>query len=224
MAAPDLSQTLSHLIEPARPDGRGKVIAVASAMSGLGVSYVARQLALLSAESGNYTCLLDYNLADNTQYKALSNSELSYQYGSLGGPYDASFGVRPIWHVNPLPEGGAQNAYMGLYQLGSHNLFFNQFLWDRMSEGQSVHIAKSRDYIHALREHYYLTFIDCPNVSESEAGSTVFGEADGVIIVAPDAAHESVSETYQAISHQGGQCLGVVLNTLPQASKPQIYA
>lgn len=183
----------------------------------MGTSFVARALSLEAGNSKTRCALIDLDFSQNAQYAAFSEPAAQSINGALKGPYDASFGVTPFWQVSPIVvenPGDAQAGYCALHMVGERGLVISQFLWDRMQEGQHVHLARSRDYWNALRDNYPISFIDVPSLDRSAAHSTVLGEVDGTILVSSGRADTTTGEALATIKSSGGTCVGAIINEI----------
>lgn len=231
-----LLSVLSQLCTPARADGRAPVIAVTSTHSGVGSSYVARNLSLLAAAHyqpfGHRAALIDLDLGQQSQTEFFENPGQHAVYGALNGPYDATFGVAPFWQVSPDgldSDGNRKSAaiYGSLHLVGQTGLAVTRFNWTEVKDGQSVHIQEARDYWHALRDQFAVVIVDTPAFDRGDTALTVTTEADKTIIVcdaarAADPAQKALSDK---ITENGGRCAGLVVNTLPiQAQGTQMGA
>lgn len=218
-----LYPVLTQLCGEPRVDGRAPVIAVTSAQTGSGCSYVARTLALLASEhygpQGHRVALVDLDLTQQTQSRHFQTPSAQSKHGAVHGPYDATFGQSPYWQVSPdslLPDGSRQSdgLYCSLHLIGETGLAFTQFQWAQVKQGQSVHVTHARDYWHKIREHFALVIVDTPAFDRSETGMTVIPDADKTAIVsAVDRADYPENKDLSArITANGGTCAGMILN------------
>jgi len=218
-----LYPVLTQLYGEGRVDGRAPIIAVTSPHTGVGTSYVARNLAILAAGHygpyGHRVALIDLDLSSQSQSAFFEDLNTQAEYGPVQGPYDATFGQQPFWQVSPdslAASGHRQNEglYCSLHMVGSTGLAYTKFQWAHVKAGQSVHIANVRDYWHAIREHFAVVFIDTPSFDQSDVALTVIPECDKTIIVNKDTAESDPENTNIAakIKDVGGNCAGVVLN------------
>jgi len=193
------------------------VYAVAASRSGVGTSYVARELALEFAKAGHVTLLVDMDISKPSQYPYFSSPEAAEIFGALSGPYDAAYDEHPFWQVTPsLTVGDAAPAHMALYQCVQSGFAVTTFLWNTLSAGQTVQLAAATDYWNRLRDAYDMIVIDVPALDRSEAGRCVFGDANGVILVTEDEKAFDNQVTIAAASEAGGRCIGAIMNTVPQ--------
>jgi len=213
---PTLADAASRLLAAQRIDGRGTIFAVCAGRSGVGTSYVARELALAMAGKGASVMLADMDIGQCTQTAHLCFGQNKSVYGPVQGPYDATYGVQPFWQVTPTAAGSeSQSRFGALYQLPQRKLTVTGFLWDAVKDGQTVQITHSAEYWEALRNHYHAIFIDVPAPDRSEAGATVFGYADSTVLVTPSTKDFDNQTALQHILGAGGTCAGVIVNTVP---------
>lgn len=216
--APDFKQALGQIVRTSRADGRGRVFAVCAGEDKQGTSYCARGLSLAAAHLGFECLLVDMDITQNTQFEAVTSPDVIRDFGQMNGPYDASLGQDPFWRVSPsaMTDNGQREsdaAFAALHMLGHGQLSVTRFLWDKIKPGQTVHIAQARPYWHAARDKYALTFIDIPSTARSQAGGTVFGEADGTVLVATDSRSASAKDMLAKVNAAGGTCVGIILNS-----------
>lgn len=227
-----LQAVLSALCVDARADGRAPVIAVTAAHSGVGSSYVARNLAILAAQHyvgfGQRVALIDIDLASQAQYGFFSTPLQQSIFGPLSGPYDATFGVTPFWQVSPDDidaDGNRKTAarYGALHLVGDSGLAITRFNWNEVKDGQSVHIAQARDYWHAVRDQFAVVIVDTPAFEAADTALSVVPEADKTVIVcdtarAGDPAQKALSDR---ITQAGGRCAGMVINEGAYVQQPE---
>jgi len=146
-------------------------------------------------------------------------SRILGNYGSIEGPYDATFGQAPFWQVSPdgVDEQGRRKSarlYGGLNLIGSTGLAVTEFHWSDIKSGQTVHVRAAREYWHTLRDHFALIIVDTPAFDRADTALTVVSEADKTVLVcAPDTAHrpsqKALSDRIQAAE---GRCAGLIVN------------
>jgi len=224
-----LQSVLANLCVPVREDGKAHILALTSTHSGVGTSYVARELAILAAQHytayGQRVALIDLDIAGLAQYAYFSQrNEFMPQESaiSLQGPYDATFGCSPFWQVSPdnLDDMGVRkNAalYGAMYLVGETGLTITKFNWDELKEGQNVHLSTAPEYWAALRDNFALVIVDTPAFDRSDTALTVIPEADKTVLVtepnrASDPALQHLSDK---ILHHHGHCAGLVVNEGP---------
>ncbi len=225
-----LQSVLSQLCTPERGDGRAPVFALTASDTGVGTSYVARNLALLAAQHygpyGQRVLLVDMDLSQQTQAEYFRN--LTAQYGAVEGPYDATFGAEPFWQVSPDgidAQGMRKSAalYGGLNLVGQTGLAVTEFRWSEIKQGQSVHVIAARDYWHSLRDEFALVIVDTPAFDRADTALTIIPEADKtVIICATDtASRPAQKELSDRIVAENGRCAGLVINAGPARAQIQ---
>ena len=223
--APNFKAALGQIVRQSRADGRGRVFAVCAAQDNQGTSYCARGLAMAAAQLGFGCLLVDMDISKNSQYQAVIAPDFIREFGQMNGPYDCAFGQSPFWRVSPaqLNDDGERETdahFMALHTLGQGQLSVTQFLWDKVKPGQNVNIAQARTYWHVLRDRYALTIIDVPALSRSQAGTTVFGEVDGTVVISETTHDEATRALLSTIVEGGGKCVGVVLNSATAPHQP----
>jgi len=216
-----LRAVLASLCVPERGDGRAPVIALTASDTGVGTSYVSRILGILAAEHyapyGQRVALVDLDITKQSQMRYFR--DVPHNYGSIEGPYDATFGQAPFWQVSPdgVDEQGRRKSarlYGGLNLIGSTGLAVTEFHWSDIKSGQTVHVRAAREYWHTLRDHFALIIVDTPAFDRADTALTVVSEADKTVLVcAPDTAHrpsqKALSDRIQAAE---GRCVGLIVN------------
>lgn len=218
--APNFQAALGQIVRKSRADGRGRVFAVCAAEDNQGTSYCARGLSVAAGQLGFGCLLVDMDISKNSQYKAVTAPDFIRKFGQMSGPFDCAFGQAPFWRVSPTQvndkgERETDANFMALHTLGQGQISVTEFLWDKVKAGQNVNIAPARTYWHVLRDRYALTIIDVPALSRSQAGTTVFGEVDGTIVISANTSDASTQGLLAKITEHAGKCVGVVLNSAP---------
>ncbi len=216
-------QTLAA--EP-RADGRGSIYVFTAAQTGVGTSFVAREMAMIAAQgltSGEQVLLLDMDISQNSQSAYFSSPENQARLGAANGPYDACFGAVPFWQVTPtmVGENGrniSDSHFMSLHIVEAQALAYTDFHWEHFRDGHSVQLQNSRDYWNKLRDHFSAIFIDTPALDRSDILSTIVGEADASILVSSTSMSKDagLGAAHSRITSLGGSCAGVILNDGPQ--------
>jgi len=226
-----LYPVLTQLCQEPRADGRGQVVAIVSPQTGSGTSYVSRTLALMAAEHygpyGQRVGLIDLDFSQQAQSTYFQTPAAQSKYGTVHGPYDATFGEIPFWQVSPdsIAADGLRQGdglYCCLHLVAETGLAFTQFQWSQIKQGQAVHLAHVREYWHKLREHFALVIIDTPAFDRADMALTVIPEADQTAIVnLTDRSNDPENaELASRITAAGGRCAGIILNggTAPGAA------
>ena len=211
-----------------RADGRGAVYVCTAPTTGVGTSYVTRNLALIAAaqmpenKEGKQVLIVDMDIQSNSQSGWFFSPEGQAAYGPSEGPYDACFGAAPFWRVTPsMVDDNGQNLtashFMSLHTVGAANVAFTCFQWGQFRQGQNAHIQNAREYWHRLRQYFGAIFVDTPALDRADIISTVCPEADRTILVsAPgDTQSKSLGDAYTKINAMNGHCAGVIFNDRP---------
>jgi len=220
-----LQNAYQDLSRERRADGRGCIYVFASPVTGEGTSYVARNMAMIAAESapvGGQVLLVDMDIRNNAQSAYFFAPDTQSMLGVPEGPYDASFGTAPFWRVTPsmVNEQGqniTDSHFMSLHMLSGASLAFTHFHWEQFRDGQSVHLQSARAYWHKLRDHFSAIFVDTPALDRADILNTVCQEADANILVSstPTSNTQSLTDASNKITALGARCAGVILNDGP---------
>ena len=223
--AQNLQAVWQGLSNDRREDGRGAVYVCTAPTSGVGTSYVTRNLALIAARqmSGDKQVLIvDMDIQQSEQAGWFFSPEGLGQCGASEGPYDACFGAEPFWRVTPsMVDDSGQNLtdshFMSLHVVSAANIAFTNFQWGQFRPGQTVHIQNARDYWHKLRQYFGAIFVDTPALDRADIISTVSPEADSTILVSAsgDTHSKTLGNAYTKINALNGRCAGVIFNDLP---------
>lgn len=198
--------------------GRGRVVQIAAARSGVGTSTVARELALTaSRRPGASVWLVDLDVLGPSQFSQISADP--DRYGVLGPPSAATPDGSVFLTVQPpslgrdgraLPDA----AYVAAYQVGDARWWVTRFLRDQVRGGQGVHILPRHDYWDGLRKHADLIIVDCPAADRSQAALTIAPAMDQTVLVvaADDPDVRSPARFRDSLGAAGGKVAGVFLN------------
>ncbi len=209
-----------------RDDGRAKIIALTSPYSGVGTSYVSRQLALLAAQyyqpQGLRVALIDYDLDQQTQAAFFEAEARQKKYGALNGPYDLTFGQTPFWQVSPsvLDEAGNRiqsSAYAATYLVGSSGLAISKFDWGQIKTGQQVHVRHAPEHWEVLRHQFALIIVDTPAFDRADTGLHIFPIVDACALISDSyrSREETLKDFGDKIISIGGHCAGTIINAGP---------
>ncbi len=204
----------------------GQLITLFSPRSGVGTSYVTRELAMVAARrTGERVLIVDMDIQRSAQSSYFFSPEAEHLHGVPQGPYDASFGMVPFWRVTPsmVDENGGimtDAHFMSLHIADGANLAFTQFHWEKFRRGQTVHIQAAHEYWQVLRQHFKTIFVDLPALDRSDILSTICAEADQNIIVSSQAEAGSrlIGDVYSKVKALNGECAGLVINELPRGA------
>ena len=209
--------TFSALIQAQSTQGPALIVALTSPYSRSGTSHVARDLAKLAAahyaQQNGRVALIDFDI--NAQSQALS---FRGPGENLHGPFDATFGQIPFWHVSD-PKSKDQplrpHPYCELFFVGETGLAVSRFNWDNVKSGQSVTLQPAPAYWAAARAQFSMLIVDCPAFDRTEAALHMIPDADAAILVSPAhrASEAEHTELSQKINAAGGKCAGMILNS-----------
>ncbi len=212
-----------------RLDGKGAVYAFVAARTGVGTSFVTRNMAHIAAlkpvsqtGTSRRVLIIDMDLQNSSQARWFFSPEAIAVYGQPQGPYDAGLGQEPFWRVTPAmagPDGLPLNnsVFMSLHTTPYVNLAFSCFHWEKFLPGQNVHLIKARQYWHELRAQFSAVFVDVPALDRTDILDIICPEADSTILVS--AANEVNAipngQAHKRILETGGRCAGMILNEFP---------
>jgi len=211
-----LRSVLSGIYGHNREDGLGKIVQITSAQSGVGTSYVARNLALLAssdlAPSGQRVALIDYDLAQMAQSQYFFAPQ---RLNDVSGPYDASYGQSGFWAAQNIQGKSREISDLCAFYLDNHTgLAVSTFLTDRLFGGETIALRHAANYWQNLRRHFAFVMIDTPAIDRANEALNLAPIANTTILVAEaetanDPMHESAKN---AILNSGGRYEGVLLN------------
>jgi len=192
-AASEGYRALRTSIQFSRPDAVVQTILVTSAKPGEGKSTTAVNLAVVMAQSGRRTLLIDGDLRRPTVHRQLGRParpglvDLLFQEGAPDlAPY-----ITPIDDLVVIPAGARAPNPSEL--LGSRAM---------------------RDLLATLREQFDVIVIDAPPVLAATDPVLLSTQADATFVVVSSGSthrHE-LAHTYDALSSVGARIIGVVLN------------
>ncbi|MEE9272921.1 MAG: hypothetical protein V3U57_06625 [Robiginitomaculum sp.] len=227
-----LQSVVAQFARNPRQDGQGEVTVLCAPHSHAGTSYVARNMALITAQNlpeSAQVLLVEMDIQNNAQSSFFFASENQAIYGVPAGPYDASYGQQPFWRITPsiVNEQGLNLTdahFMSLNILQACKISFTHFHWENLKAGHNVHIQNARNYWHELRKHYAAIIIDTPALDRSDILETISPEADRTILVAHsrDSRSESLASAYNKIKAMDTDCAGVIFNNGTQRV-PTVY-
>ena len=200
------------------PGHRGRVIQIASAATGEGVSTVAREYARLAAvRARRPVWLIDADLAQQGQVETVAAG--SDRFGRLGKPAIATpdgsifFAVTPRVMdragkpVHPARLITAQPCLGG-------RLWVTRFAAEGLRAGQRAEVVADPRYWDALRKHADTVVIDSPASDRSDTVVTLapFVDATVLVVAAESTAASEPMLLRDEIEASGGQIAGVVVN------------
>lgn len=200
------------------PGHRGRVIQIASANSGEGVSTVAREYARLAAvRARRPVWLVDADLAQQGQMESVSAEP--DRFGSLGKAAMATpdgsifFAVTPrLMDRNGKPVHPAR--LMTARPCLGGRLWVTRFATEHLRSGQRAEALADARYWDALRRHADTVVIDTPAADRNSMAITLAPFVDATVLVV-SAGSTAVSDPLilrDEIEAAGGKIAGVVVN------------
>lgn len=200
------------------PGHRGRVIQIAAANSGEGVSTVAREYARLAAvRARRPVWLIDADLAQQGQLEAVAAEP--DRFGSLGKPAVATpdgsifFAVTPrITDRSGKPVHPAR-LITARPCLGGR-LWVTRFAAEHLRSGQRAETVPDARYWDALRRHADTVVIDSPAADRNPTAITLapFVDATVLVVAAESTAAGDSLILRDEIEAAGGKIAGVVVN------------
>jgi Mrp family chromosome partitioning ATPase len=174
------------------PAHRGRVIQIAAAATGEGVSTVAREYARLAAvRARRPVWLIDADLPQQGQVQALTAQVVDVEGRT----------VHPARLIAARPFLGGR-------------LWATQFAGERLRSGQRAEILAAPGYWDALRRHADTVVIDAPAADRSDASILLapFVDATVLVVAAGSTAAREPLALRDEIEAVGGRIAGVVVN------------
>jgi hypothetical protein len=199
------------------PGHRGRVIQIAAATSGEGVSTVAREYARLAAvRARRPVWLIDADLAQQGQSEAVSAEP--DRFGALGKAAIATpdgsifFAVTPrIMDRQGKPVHPAR--LMTARPCLGGRLWVTRFAAEHLRSGQRAEAVSDARYWDALRKHADTVVIDTPAADRNDMAITLAPFVDAtVLVVAESGAANEPLMLRDEIEGVGGKIAGVVVN------------
>lgn len=199
------------------PAHRGRVIQIAAASAGEGVSLVAREYARLAAvRARGPVWLIDADLAQQGQMEAIAAD--GARFGALGRPAQATPDGSVFYAVSP-PLKGADGRPVHPAQLVAARpclggrLWVTRFATERLRSGQRVEAVAEPRYWDALRRHADTVVIDAPAADRSDTAITFAPLVDATVIVVGEASPPGDAVALRdELEAAGGRIAGVVVN------------
>ncbi len=197
---------------------RGRVIQIAAAGSGEGVSTVAREYARVAAvRARKPVWLIDGDLAQQGQLEAISAEP--ERFGRIGRSAQASpdgssfFAVSPRLtnrEGQPVPPSRLLTARPCL----GGRLWVTRFAIEHLRSGQRAAVIPQSNYWDALRKHADTVVIDTPAGERSDMAITLapFVDATVIVVAAESTSANEPLALRDEIEAAGGHIAGVVMN------------
>lgn len=200
------------------PSRGGRMVLIASAVSGEGASTVAREYARLAAvRARRPVWLIDADLDQPGQMEAVAGAP--ERFGRLGKPALASPDGSCFFDVYPPVKSRDGRIVPTARLLTARSclggrLWVSRFAAETLRVGQRVEASPDPAYWNALRPHAETVVVDCPSADRSDAALILAPLADAVVLVV--AAESTGADAASALRHEieavGGRIAGVVLN------------
>jgi len=211
-----LRSVLSGIYAHKREEGSGKIVQITSAKSGVGTSYIARNLALLAsadlAPSGQRVVLIDYDVYQMAQSHYFFAPQ---RVGDMTGPYDASYTQSGFWAAQNSQGQSREVSDLCAFYLDNHTgLAVSTFLMDRLSPDERIALRQVPHYWQNLRRHFAFIIVDAPALDRASEALTLAPLSDTTILVADatDAQNPDHESAKNAVLDAGGRYEGLLLN------------
>lgn len=200
------------------PGHRGRVVQIAAASSGEGVSTVAREYARLAAvRARRPVWLIDADLAQQEQMEAVAAEP--DRFGALGKAAIATPDGSIFFAVTPriMDRAGKPVHPARLMTarpcLGGR-LWVTRFAAEHLRSGQRAEAVSDARYWDALRKHADTVVIDAPAADRSDMAITLAPYVDATVLVvaAESGAANEPLMLRDEIEAVGGKIAGVVVN------------
>ena len=200
------------------PGHRGRVIQIAAATSGEGVSTVAREYARLAAvRARRPVWLIDADLAQQGQLEAVAAEP--DRFGALGKAAIATPDGSIFFAITPriMDRAGKPVHPARLMTarpcLGGR-LWVTRFAAEHLRSGQRAEAVGDARYWDALRKHADTVVIDAPAADRNDMAITLapFVDATVLVVAADGAAASEPLMLRDEIEAVGGKIAGVVVN------------
>ena len=216
----DLTKEMADLMSAlGRPQTRkGRVLMFVSAISGEGVSTVAREYARCEAAFAKRPVwLIDADLGRQTQMSALTADP--HRFGPPGNLSSASPDGSVFFRLAPPaldPRGVAiaDEKYLVARPFLDNRLWVTRFRTKNMAPGQRPKLNDQSPYWNALRRHAQTVVVDVPAMDRSAAVLQLAPQVDGIILVVSEEEGDVQAriDLKNDIEQIGGNMVGIVYN------------
>lgn len=200
------------------PGHRGRVIQIAAAGTGEGVSTVAREYARLAAvRARRPVWLIDGDLAQQGQLDAIAAAP--DRFGQVGAAAQASPDGSCFYEISPRLMGRDGKPVAAVRLLSARSclggrLWVTRFATESLRSGQRAEAIADARYWDALRAHADCVVIDAPAADRNDLAITLAPYVDATVLVV--AGEESVVGEPAALRDEieavGGRIAGLVMN------------
>ena len=200
------------------PGHRGRVVQVAAANTGEGVSTVAREYARLAAvRARRPVWLIDADLAQQGQLEAMAAEP--DRFGRVGKAAMATPDGSIFFAVTPRMM-DRQGKPVHPARLVTARPFLGGRLWttrfagEHLRSGQRAEVVADARYWDALRKHADTVVIDAPAADRSDTAITLAPFVDATVLVVAAETHSAGAPLIlrDEIEAVGGRIAGVVVN------------
>jgi len=200
------------------PGHRGRVVQIAAATSGEGVSTVAREYARLAAVRARRPIwLIDADLAQQGQMEAIAAEP--DRFGSLGKAAIATPDGSIFFAVTPRIMDRAGKPVHPARLMSARpclggRLWVTRFAAEHLRSGQRAEAVSDARYWDALRKHADTVVIDTPAADRNDMAITLAPYVDATILVvaAESGAANEPLMLRDELEAVGGKIAGVVVN------------
>ena len=200
------------------PGHRGRVVQIAAASTGEGVSTVAREYARLAAvRARRPVWLIDADLAQQSQMEAIAGEP--DRFGMLGKAAIATPDGSIFFAITPriMDRAGKPVHPARLMTARSclgGRLWVTRFAAEHLRSGQRAEAVSDARYWDALRKHADTVVIDAPAADRNDMAITVapFVDATVLVVAAESGATNEPLMLRDEIEAVGGKIAGVVVN------------
>ncbi len=200
------------------PGQRGRVVQIAAATSGEGVSTVAREYARLAAVRARRPIwLIDADLAQQGQMEAIAAEP--DRFGSLGKAAIATPDGSIFFAVTPRIMDRAGKPVHPARLMSARpclggRLWVTRFAAEHLRSGQRAEAVSDARYWDALRKHADTVVIDAPAADRNDMAITLAPYVDATILVvaAESGAANEPLMLRDELEAVGGKIAGVVVN------------
>lgn len=200
------------------PGHRGRVIQIAAANTGEGVSTVAREYARLAAvRARRPVWLIDADLAQQGQLDAIAAAP--DRFGQVGSAAQASPDGSCFYEVSPRLTGRDGKPVAAVRLLSARpclggRLWVTRFATERLRSGQRAEAIPDPRYWDALRAHADCIVIDAPAADRNDLAITLapFVDATVLVVAGEESAVGESAALRDEVEAVGGQIAGLVVN------------
>ena len=200
------------------PGHRGRVVQIAAASSGEGVSTIAREYARLAAvRARRPVWLIDADLSQQGQMEAVASQP--ERFGALGKAAIATPDGSIFFAITPRVMDRAGKPVHPARLMTARpclggRLWVTRFAAEHLRSGQRAEAVSDARYWDALKKHADTVVIDAPAADRSDMAITLapFVDATVLVVAADSTAANEPLMLRDEIEAVGGRIAGVVVN------------